>query len=148
MTPDPYTTELRVQGDRIATQYPEVACRWQGDELVFPKTTEDGFEISLQPDSRGVIVLTDVGLHVHVDGAPADAVQDALGLVRDLLTPDMRIVELRAGGGGYRWRMERLESGRWLVEARTGLLFWNYFGRRSERTYQNRRLPGRLAVQP
>lgn len=148
MSSDPYAAELRSQGDRIATQYPEVACRWHGDELVFPKTAEDGFEITLQPDSGGVVVLTDVGLHVHVDGVPAEAVQDALGPVCDLLTPDMRVVELRAGGCGYRWRMERLESGRWLVEAQTGVLFWNYFGRRSERTYQNRRLPGRLPVQP
>jgi hypothetical protein len=142
---DAYAAELQTQGAQIASEYPEVSCRWQGDELVFPKADDDGFEIRLQPDAAGVIVLTDVGLHVHVEGDPEDAVRDALGLVRDLLSPDMRVVERRSGQHGYRWTLERLESGRWLGEARTGLLFWNYFGRRSEQIYQNRRFPGRLA---
>lgn len=73
-------------------------------------------------------------------------VEDALGLVRDLLSPDMRVRELRAGRSAYRWFIEAFDGRTWKVEHMTGLLFWNYFGRRSEHIYQNAVLPGRLAA--
>lgn len=140
-----YADELRTQTDRVAEVHPEVAVFWRANEVVFPKAGEDGFEVSVQPESGGLIVLTDVGLHVHIGGDPDEAVGDALGPVRDLLSPDMRVVEQRAGRRGYRWTLERLDTGRWVRVATTGQLFWNYFAGRSERIYQNRRLRGRLA---
>src|SRR6266498_3885481 len=67
----------------------------------------------------------------------------ALGLVRDLLSPHMRIRELRAGKSAYRWHMEALHNNEWQTEGFTGLLFWSYFAKRSERILQNTTLPGR-----
>ncbi len=143
-----YADELRSQARSILADHPDMPHHWRNDGLVFSGSDLDGFEVTLQPDGQGIVVLTGVGLHEHVEGAPAEAVRDALGLVRDLLSPDMRVRELRAGGRAYRWLLERRELDRWTCESQTGLLFWNYFARRSERVYQNRWLPGRLASAP
>jgi hypothetical protein len=140
-----YSHELRSQASRVLTAHPSLLYQWHGDHLVFPAVDEDGFDVTLQPDAHGIIVLTGVGVHEHIDGSPWDAVRDALGLARDLLSPDMRVREQRAGGAGYRWVLERRDTGMWRPQSETGLLFWNYFGRRSEHFYQNTQLPGRLA---
>jgi hypothetical protein len=143
-----YTGELRVQATSILAEHPEVVHQWSEDWLVFPPASPDGFEVSIDPEPHGVIVFTGVGVHVHVDGSPEEAVRDAIGLVRDLLSSDMRVRELRSGGQGYRWILERREASGWIGEAQTSLLFWNYFGQRSERIYQNSQLPGRLGGVP
>ena len=101
-------------------------------------------EVVLQPDSRGIIAVTSVGFHEHVEGPVTESVQDALGFARDLLSPDMRVREQLSDERGYRWNLERRQEGEWALESTTGLMFWNYFGRRSERFYQNQHPPGRL----
>lgn len=91
------------------------------------------------------------GVHVHFDEHydpefydTEELVDEALGMARDLLSPDMRIRELRAGNKPYRWFMEHSDGTRWHAVHVTGLLFWNYLGRRSEHIYQNHTLPGRM----
>ena len=74
----------------------------------------------------------------------------ALGLARDLLSPAMRIRELRTGNKPYRWVMECYDSTGWRGEQETEFLDPNHLGRNhlgraSERVYPNRALPGRLA---
>ena len=69
----------------------------------------------------------------------------ALGLARDLLSPAMRIRELRTGNKPYRWVMECYDGAGWRGEQETGFLDRNHLGRAYERVYQNRALPGRLA---
>ena len=56
---------------------------------------------------------------------------------------DMRIREIRSRGKPFRWFVESRNGPAWQVEAETGLLVFNYLGKRSERVYQNRQLPGR-----
>lgn len=140
-----YSNELLSQAGRLLAGHPDLRHEWQPNgDLVFPAVSEQGFEVTLQPDGHGVIVFTGVGFHEHVVGDPRDAVQQALGLARDLLSPDMRIREQQAGGRGYRWTLDRRDASGWTRESTTGSLFWNYFGRRSERVYQNAQLTGRL----
>ena len=57
----------------------------------------------------------------------------------------MRTRELRAGDKPYRRVMECSDVARWRGEHKTGFLDRNHLGRRSERVYQNRTLPGKLA---
>lgn len=140
-----YTDELHNQTERILLDHPDIPHTWRGDALVFLTTEASGFEIRLHPEEHGIVVFAGLGLHEHFEESPAEAVRDALGLVRDLLSPDMRVRELRAGRFAYRWILERMAGDRWLPESETGLLFWNYFGKRSQRIYQNKALPGRLS---
>jgi hypothetical protein len=145
MSIETYSAELRAQASRVLEAHPGLTYAW--DELGalrFAACADDGFEVTLAPEGAGIIVFTSVGFHEHCEGETTEAVQSALGLARDLLSPDMRIREQRAGGRPYRWRLERRHASGWTVESKCGLLFWNYLGRRSQCTYQNHHLPGRL----
>jgi hypothetical protein len=121
--------------------------------LQFPASSEQGFEVVLQPNTHGITVFTSVGFHKHFKGPVPEVVQEALGFARDLLSPHTRLIEHWAGGGPYRWNLERRrlvfrldgreESESELVSI-TCLVLWNFFGRRTERIYQNAHLAGRL----
>jgi hypothetical protein len=140
-----YSAELRAQASRLLESHPGLPHTRQEDgKIRFAASSADGFEVVLQPDSAGIIVFTSTGFHEHCDGPVAQAVQDALGLTRDLLSPDMRIREQLAGARPYRWHLERRHENGWAIESTSGSLFWNYFGHRTERIYQNHYLAGRL----
>ena len=55
----------------------------------------------------------------------------------------MRIREWLAGGKPRKWAFEVLDDGEWVTEESVGLLFFNIFGRRTEKVYQNTVLPVR-----
>ena len=133
--------------------HPGLAHHWEVDgagcgSIHFP-AAPGGFEVAVEIEADQVTVHAG-GAHDHFECAPnepdvAAVAAAALGLVRDLLSPDMRVRELRAGERPYRVHIERRSGQGWAVESTTGLLVWNYFAARSERIYQNRHLAGRLA---
>ena len=55
------------------------------------------------------------------------------GLVRDMLSASMRLRERRAGDRAYRWHLEFFDGSTWRHDGTTGLLLWNFFGKRTER---------------
>jgi hypothetical protein len=141
--------ELTRQGRALLASYPWLRHSWEdtaggGVRLTLPRADADGFEVSLEAQAAGLIV-SGVGFHTHFDwyATAGEAVRQALGLVRDLLSPGMRVRELRASGRPYRWELQRFDGGEWRTQEVTGLLFWNYFGARSQRIYQNMMLPPR-----
>ncbi|MGD0999050.1 MAG: hypothetical protein ABSA67_00010 [Candidatus Brocadiia bacterium] len=79
--------------------------------------------------------------NVELDDNPDQLAASAFGLVRDLLSLGMRIRERLSGGKPHKWAFERYENGRWVTEEWICLFFWNYFGKRTEKTYQNAILP-------
>ena len=114
--------------------------------LRFPCVDDSGFDVEVCVGAREIVVHA-LGAHEHFElqgSTPSEVCASVLGLVRDLLSPDMRIREMRSRGRAFRWFVESRNGPEWLVETETGLLFFNYFGRRSERVYQNRQLPGRM----
>jgi hypothetical protein len=96
------------------------------------------------------IVLGAGGYHSHFDNSPdpPKLVTAALGIARDLLSPSMRLREWRSNGSPYRWALESRLGNTWTTDGTTGLLFWNYFGKRTEQTFQNRQLPSREQREP
>lgn len=130
--------------------HPDVKHSWSIDAdedhclLEIPKHADDGFDIMIEVCPDQITVFAE-GAHDHLDsgGDIRGTVGTALGLLRDLLSPSMRVREHRAGGTPYKWHIENLEEGSWVVESSTGLMFWPYFGRRDERIYQNHILPVR-----
>ena len=135
------------------SQHPQIKHSWSiNDELKdqckleIPKQNDKGFDILVNVSLHEIRVFAKGIDFVHfsiVDNFE-EAVIDLLGLIRDLLSPHMRIRELRAGNSAYRWYMESFRNRKWIVEQTTGLLFWNFFGKRSEKIYQNSTLEGRL----
>ena len=146
-----YSAELRAQASRVLQSHPGLSHDWHASgALRFPASSDEGFEVVLKPDSHGIVVFTSVGFHKHFEGAVREVVQEALGFARDLLSPDTRVREHRAGGRPYRWNLERRQEGwlsttpgDWAVESVVCLVLWNFFGRRTERIYQNAHLPRR-----
>lgn len=134
---------------------PEVKHSWSIDAdedhcmLNISASSDAGFSITIEVFPEEITVFMGVPHeHFSPEGAsPEELVRSILGLLRDLLSPAMRVREQRAGGSPFRWYVEmHQEDGTWQTETTTSLLFWNYFGRRSERIYQNDVLPSR--VQP
>ena len=63
-------------------------------------------------------------------------VADVLGLIGDLLCEDMRLLISFWGARPYRWTTEQFDGTKWVRDHTGGLLFWNYFGRRSQNSYK------------
>ena len=112
-------------------------------EVEFPKQSASGFDIALEIADAEMRIETDRGWHEYWADPTAQDVENVLGLVRDMLSAACRLRERRACGSPYRWDLESLVDGVWRRDGTTGLLFWNYFGRRSQRIYQNDALPAR-----
>ena len=139
---------LEQQGEAAMRATPALQHEWvsEGQSLVLriPAISSDGFDVELEANADGLeLRCGDMHTSLDVSSDPATAVRDALGLVRDVLTTGMRLRELTAGGTPYRWLVEATTEHGWKVEHTMGLIFWNYFGRRSERIYCNDHLPAR-----
>ena len=110
---------------------------------MYPALDASGFDVTVRVEGRSVLVETDTGWHDHRDDASPEQLGSVTGLVRDLLSPAMRIRELRASDRPYRWHLEHFDGQGWRRESTMGLMLWNVFGSRSERIYANRHLPSR-----
>ena len=142
---------LRQEASSALAGHPDLRHEWSDEGTVvtlrFPPADAHGFEVAVQAREGCLYVLmgrTHQPFDVDVR-SPRVAVLAALGLIRDLLSPNMRLRELRSGGRPYRWFVESQDGTAWRLEAETGLLFFNYFGARSEHVFQNRQLPSRAA---
>lgn len=134
------------------SQNPEVKHSWSINEqkdqctLEIPEQNDKGFSIKVDVYGHEITVWAKGIDFVKVTSAEnfEENVKGILGLIRDLLSPTMRIRELRAGGSPYRWYMECSRDEKWVEEESCGLIFWNFLGKRSEIIYQNFILEGRL----
>ena len=133
--------------------HPEVLHSWSIDDdedhaiLEIQGKGDAGFDITAHIDS-GEITLWSEGWHEHYTCTEpkADFVAQLLGLIRDMLSPSMRIRETLSNGVPYKWSLENFEDGTWVVENTCGLFFWNWFGEKAEKFYRNEVLPSRVTV--
>lgn len=130
--------------------HPALAHQWSIDEdedrcvLDFPNEDPTGFPVSVKVEPAIIYVFAG-GFHHHFDisGADDPLISYALGFVRDLLSPSMRIREKICAGSPYKWTCESYRDGHWVSEGEMGLLLFPFFKRRSEVIRQNRLLPSR-----
>jgi hypothetical protein len=138
------------QTKEALSHFPQVKHEWSIDAdedhciLDIPEESDNDFPITVEVYPEEIIVMT-IGPHTHfqLEGSPDILAARALGFIRDLLSPAMRIRERLAGDKPYKWSFEVYQEGQWVTEEQVGLLFWNYFGKRTEKIYQNRILPAR-----
>ena len=139
-----------LRAKEVLALHPDLKHSWSIDEdedhciLDFPEACDQGFAITVEV-SPAEIVVFGKGFHQHFarEDSATKPIEQALGLVRDLLSKRMRIRECLSSGLPYRWHVESMRDGKWIEEASTGMLFWNYFGERSQRIYQNDSLNAR-----
>lgn len=110
--------------------------------LKIQDTGHPGFDIVIEAGPEE-IVISARGWHEHypLTGSVNDLVADTLGMVRDLLSPVMRIREELSNGSPFRWHLENQMDGKWIIESTTGLLFYPWLGRKTERIFMNQALP-------
>lgn len=139
------------QAKEFLSTYQQIKHEWSIDAdedhciLDIPEESKNGFPITVEVDPNQIIVCAS-GAHQNFEFTskkPDDLVAEVLGLVRDLLSPGMRIRERLSNGEPYKWAFEVYHNEQWLTEEFVGLLFWNYFGKRTEKIYQNEILPAR-----
>jgi hypothetical protein len=146
--PNPYCRAFVAEAKRLLAAPPAIEHTWsiKPDEssctLTIPAVDGDGFEIRVQVGSDEAL-LSCGGFHGHepYEDAPEEFAGHFVGFLYDLLTPLMRVREERAGGSGYKWMLECWRGDSWENRGTMGLLFFKYWGKRSERVYQNHVLP-------
>lgn len=130
--------------------YPQIEHSWSIDAdedhciLDIPKKTDCGFPITAEVFPDEIVIIAE-GAHSHLEiSDDVDVlVESALGLIRDLLSPTMRVRELCSNGRAFRWYLESLSDGQWRTEEVTGLFFFPFFGKKTQNIYQNNTLPSR-----
>jgi hypothetical protein len=142
-------TFVRMARDVLA-RHPALRHQWQlaadGTGTLTIPPSAGGFDITVAIERDSLVVYAS-GCHEHFDpwmDASADTLASkALDLIRDLLSPDMRVREISAGDRPYRWVIERRIAGGWKTESSAYAIPWNFLAPRTERVYQNDQLPSR-----
>lgn len=145
------TTKLRQYIEGLLVNHKNIFTEWNENstEITIKKAEQNGFDVTVGMDNDMIYLYTDCGYHDHwhldqFQGTET-ALETVFGLVRDLLSENMRIKVMLSNNKPYRWLLQakEKEEDRWLVESSTGLLLWNYFGRRSEQIFSNSQLSPR-----
>ena len=131
--------------NEILSNGPELDYEWQNNnsEITLKKISPNGFDIILSFDKNFIYLNTNTGFHYYPN-VVVDFTQtliEVMGLVRDLLSKNMGIKEYCSNGKPYKWELESLGNNIWMNEGTTRLLFWNYFGKKSQKIYFNETLP-------
>ena len=143
-----FQSELRSQAAAALDATPDLPHTWDGVDgevtLTFPRTSTQGFDVVLSASAIGLILYAG-SMHVPFDDldCPGESVREALALTRDLLSPAMRLRELRIFGFSYRWYLEHNDGTKWEIEHEMGLLFWAPRFLASQTIYRNSQLPSR-----
>ena len=140
---------FRRYGTAVLAKNSEIAHEWiarpAGCDLTVPAPSPNGFDIRFEVELNAVTLYWG---NWHTRFEPTTDVdkmiEELFGLLRDMLSPDMRIREVYAGSHPYRGYLESSDGTHWTAEHEMGLIFWNYFGKRSVKTYSNSILPGRM----
>ncbi|MFK8012687.1 MAG: hypothetical protein AB8B80_11635 [Marinicellaceae bacterium] len=139
-------TQIKQYANNILASYEELKITWNDDntEVTIHKANSNGFDVIVSMDELDVYILTDCGYHDHWRLTEFknnnEALESIFGLVRDMLSENMQIKVMLSNKSPYRWILQFKEESQWMDESTTGLLFWNYFGRRREEVYKNQHL--------
>ncbi len=111
---------------------------WESDntKLTFKKKSSEGFDIIVSYEYDSIYIGTDIGWHDEFSASKERLVW-SMGVVRDLLTKNMRISEYLSNDKPYKWVVQIFENSEWLGFLVKFRLLWNYFGKRSEKIYFN-----------
>jgi len=117
---------------------------WKSDntEVIFKKKSSEGFDIIVSYEYDSIYIGTDIGWHDEFDASKERLIW-SMGVIRDLLTKNMRIIEFLSNDKPYKWVVRIFENSEWIGFLVKFRLFWNYFGKKSEKIYFNDSLPPR-----
>ena len=110
------------------------------------RSDEHGFDVIVVCETYGLYLRTlDCDWACFDITTPKSTIESlceaCLGMVRELLCSDTRLRVLTASGKAFRWQLECRNRSQWIIRETKGLIFFNYFGMRSEYFLQNHHLP-------
>lgn len=130
---------------------PEVQHTWSidGDEdhcfLIITGKGTVGYDITLEVSSHETIVFAEGYRGCYSVKQPLEGfVKKILDLVRDMMSPTMRIREVISNSTPCQWYLQRRLGGSWQTESSSQLTFWDRFGEKTEQIYVNEILPARV----
>ena len=127
--------------NEIISNERQLVYEWCNDssEITFKKNSHEGFDLIIKCDIDSIYIYTDIGYHNEYPLTKnlQTVLTEVTGLARDLLSKNMRIREYLSNNKPYRWDVESLVDNKWYSVDSTGLIFWNYLGKRSEKIYFN-----------
>ncbi|MFC1975965.1 hypothetical protein ACFLXQ_06170 [Chloroflexota bacterium] len=137
-------------GRDFRTRYTDLIIDESKDEtqnsasLEVTSQSPNGFDVTIEIREGKVFLWTNTGFHDEwqIDDDHNSFMKSVFGFLRDLLSNNMRLRELRSNGQPYRWVLEGWNGKDWIMESTTGLIIYNYFGRKSEHIFQNQMIEG------
>lgn len=112
-------------------KYPEVKLKVTDDSIVFLPNTEDGFEVRLVAQPNRYFVSFD-GWHDEFEDE-----NEAIKCFGFGLSEKCRLKVIQRGRMRYRWLLEFKIENEWRPETETGLIFFPFWLRKTERYLQN-----------
>ena len=113
-------------------KYPHVRYEHTATTITVAPESPDGFPVSLHEDG-GAYVVGLGGWHEHFASE-----SEAIGCFAFGLSDRCRLRVTSRGRTEYRWTVQRLVDGAWRDDSETGLFFFPFWRRPTERFYQNR----------
>ncbi|MCP3685748.1 MAG: hypothetical protein GY861_24130 [bacterium] len=111
------------------------------------KQEENGFNVFWGSDGREIYFeagdIHHSAITLEDQNSPDKEIRHHIGFLRDLLSNRMRIVEKYAGKTPYKVLVQTWNDKQWQTEDIFGSVFYNYFAKKSEITYQNNILEGK-----
>ena len=119
-------------------------------EITFSKKDKNGFDITVEEENGELILYTETAYHDHFTHEAFENKEETFdyvfGLVRDLLSNNMRIREIQKNNMPIKVYLEYQKNEEWLIESNIGILSWvifNPFAQKEEIIYTNNTLPKR-----
>ena len=145
-------TFFALASERFAS-YPSVRHTWSGPErsgkrvLELPSEAESGFTVRVDCEPYGLYVYAGDWHGAPFECGPDAATlettaEDCLGFIRTLLCEDSSLEVAYSSNKPFRWALS-YPTDVGVQREEVGLFFYNYFGSRSKRVFQNKLLPSR-----
>ena len=133
----------------ILASHPELRTKWEatktgGRRLTIYKQDESGFDVVVDAETYGLYPYAGDwhGSAWDLNGNCEELCKGFMGFIRSLLCDDSRLKVSYAGSWPYKFVLTYpIEGG--FESSETGLFFFDYFGKRTTRIFQNRHLPPR-----
>jgi hypothetical protein len=143
---------FEAMGKRFFEMYPEIPHEWSMDstdfQLTIKKINEKGFDLNLELFGDDVVLHCE-SMHQHITNLEKkptpEFANEVFGVIYDYLTTDVRMKEFQSNGSPFKWVIESLSEDKWERGQSTGILFYNYFGKKTIEIFQNDYLPPRMS---
>lgn len=145
-----YIQRIRDIAKRFESAHPEVTGRYEIKEehskaIFFIQGSDTGFDITLEEVNADEFILHAGNIHSHSirekDESHEEFLSEQFYHIRSLLSPLTRIIEYKSGATPYKWTLQYLHDKKWENGETLSFLFYNYFGKRSQKHLQNDVIP-------